>query len=242
MSGFWGHLLYWVIVLVLAAILFGFLLVLQDIRQKFRIVRAPGKAAPDSAEPFCCVVDVELRGAPVVSPLMQLPCLHYSSMVMTHYTRTKRRIHLETSAQADYLLRLGDRRVLPPDHTFATYIQPAYQFHKKWLARSLPVKLEQRLRHLDLDEGFWKGQRSTAIDFDEGVLPVTNQLWVYGRLQPDGADSDTLRLVGGAEGHKPVVALSHADLKHWSRYALISHVSGTIGFAFLAVVAAYVLR
>lgn len=242
MSGFWGNLLYWVILLVLVAILFGFLVVLQDIRHKYRVVRAPGRTATDSAEPFCSVVEVELRGAPVVSPLLQLPCLHYSSSIIKHYTRKRRETYLDTSAQADYLLRLGDLRFLPPDHETATYIQPQYYFHKKWLVRSLPEKLERSLRRLDLNEDFWKGQRITTIDCDEGVLPIKNQLWVYGCLKPDAPESDTLRLVGAAEGHQPIVAVSHAGLKHWSRYALISHISATIGFVIFTVVTAYVLR
>lgn len=242
MSGFWGNLFYWVILLILLAILFGFWVVLQDIRNKYRVVRAPGRTATDSAEPFCSAVEVELRGAPVVSPLLQSPCFHYSSSIIKHYTRKRRDIFLEASAQADYVLRLGDLRFLPPDHETTTYIQPQYYFHKKWLVRSLPEKLEQNLRCLDLDEDFWKGQRSTTIDCAESVLPIKNKLWVYGCLKPDTPEGDILRLVGAAEGHQPIVAVSHEVLKHWSRYALISHVSAMIGFVIFIVVTAYVLR
>lgn len=242
MSGFWGHLFYWVIVLSLAAIVWLLVVVLRDVQRKYRLVRAPGKMAPEGAEPFCGPVDVALQGAALVSPLVQVPCLYYSSSVIKHYTGKRRETYLETSAQADYLLRLGDLRVLPPDHDSATFVKREYQYHKSWLSGSLPERLERNLRRLDLDEAFWTGHRRTTIDFAEGVLPVRNQLWVYGCVKPEAAQNDTLRLVGTAEGQQPVVAVSHEDLKHWSRYALISQTTATIGVAIFAVVTAYVLR
>ena len=80
------------------------------------------------------------------------------------------------------------------------------------------------------------------VPCDESVLPIKNKLWVYGCLKPDTPENDTLRLVGTAEGYQPIVAVSHEGLKHWIRYALISHVSAMIGFVIFIVVTAFVLR
>lgn len=242
MAGFWSQALYWFILFILIIGFILFMLAAKDFWHKYKIIRSVGRHHIKASVIFCRKVKVELLNPPLESPIMCCPCLNYSSIIRKTYRKRQHKIYFEENAQSDFIMCYDDIRFLPPDPESAIFIRPEFQFHKKWLEGNLPEKLAEKLRRLDLDESFWKGQRTSTIDCDETILPIQQELWVYGRLQGTDQANGELRLVGLANGQQPIVAASYQHLRDWSRYALINHVIATIGFFLFTIVTAYVLR
>lgn len=242
MTGFWLQALYWLILFILIIGFILFMLVAKDVWQKYKIIRSFDRDNITASALFCRKVNVELLNQPLESPIMRCSCLNYSSIKRKTHRKRQHKIYFEESAQSDFIMRYGDIRFLPPVPENAIFIRPEFQFHKKWLEGNLPEKLAEKLRRLELDESFWRGQRTSTIDCDETILPIEQELWVYGRLQAADQDNGELRLVGPADGQQPVVAASYQHLRDWSRYALINHITATIGFFMFTIVTAYVLR
>lgn len=242
MTGFWSQVLYWFILFILIIGFILFVLVAKDFWQKYKIIRSIHRSDIKASAIFCRKVNVELINQPLLSPIMRCSCLNYSSIIRKTHRKRQHKIYFEEGDQSDFIMRYGDIRFLPPAPENAIFIRPEFQFHKKWLEGNLPEKLAEKLRRLDLDENFWKGQRTSTIDCDETILPIQQELWVYGRLQATDQANGELRLVGLANGQQPIVATSYQHLRDWSRYALINHVTATIGFFLFTIVTAYVLR
>lgn len=239
-EGFWFSLIYWTLIIIFLLVLLLLVLVVKDAWKTFKLIQSPVQCIPGNQQPFCAQVDVELVGDALLSPLLHKTCLHYSSRITKHYSRKLTKNYYEASQQADYQMRCGKMVFLPPEKEKIIYLQPEYQFHKKWLHGDLPPDLEANLRQLQLEESFWKGLKKTAIDFDEGLLPLDKHLWVCGRLQFDGEQSGQLpRLIGWLEGAPPLVSPSYQNLKQQAFYDLVSYISGTFGLAVFGLVAIY---
>lgn len=242
-GSFWGTFAYGAILVCLLLIIIFLVFMVHDSWNKRQAIRQPLNNINDANGPFCAQVEITLKGEPLISPLFQQTCIHFSSMVTKHYTRKSRKSYYEAMQQVDYQMRLGEVYFLPPEPEKAQYLQPEYQYHKNWLASQLPVQLENSLRQLQLDETFWKGLTRTSIDFDEGILPVETHLWVYGRVQSDDEKNDSpLRLIGYVDGVPPLIATTYKQLSQQSLYDLVSYSSLTLGFIVFSLVAALVLR
>lgn len=240
-ASFWGSLAYWTLLVSLLVIFITLLTFIKDSWKRLKIIRRPATSLHDPKQPFCARVEVKLEGQALTSPLLKKSCLYFSSQITKHYSRQISKNYYEDSQQANFQMRCGSFTFLPPEpEENPTYLQPKYQFNKKFLSGSLPAQLEANLRQLELKENFWKGLRKTSIDFDEELMPVETHLWVFGRLQ-DEDTSKPLRLTKIKEGIPPIVGQSHKQLKQHSFYELVSYSSATLGVAIFSLVAAYVL-
>ena len=241
-GSFWGAVLYWVLVSGLLLIFVILLLTIKDTWASLKIIRNPVTGIQGPGQPFCARVEVELKEEPLTSPLLQKPCLYYSSEITKHYSSKHAKKYYEDTQQADYRMHSGNLTFLPPEKEKANYVKPVYQLHKGFLQGSLPGFLESNLRQLPLEESFWKKLKTTSIDFDEGLFEPVTHLWVVGCLQTDEDNPDKpLRLSGPQKDVPPLLCGSYEQLKKNARYQLISHTTITLNFSIFSLVAAYVL-
>lgn len=184
----------------------------------------------------CCPANAVVEAA-----FSQIPALHYHTQVSAYYSRSRETVFDRTET-APFDLMMGEQRIhaTPTDAEIIWLTAQVNAYHG--LAGRMTEREKQRLAELGV-ESIGSGanpMRATAVE--EDLLPLGEQLWIYGRISPQaeaGERNDSAGQTGAAFVLKPpsesseiIIAMSARTMAQQLRYQHITNLSAAVFICF----------